>query len=71
MEQKRKKIKSNNLIDLLRLNGHYSPTSNIKIKDWNKYINFFIKKYKICNKDNVLEIGCGAGAFCFLSTKKN
>ena len=58
------------MTDLLRLNGHYSPTSNIKIKDWNKYINFFIKKYKICNKDNVLEIGCGAGAFLFPLYKK-
>lgn len=59
-----------NLKDLLILNGHQSPTSDIKVKNWLKYTNYFIKKFNIQKKDNILEIGCGAGAFLLPFFKK-
>ncbi len=68
--QNAKRKKSKNLQDLLSLNGHFSPTSNINVNDWNNYINHFVQKYNITKKDNILEIGCGAGAFLFPFFKK-
>lgn len=62
-ENKGKKVRSKKLEDLLSLNGHISPSSNINVKTWREYINYFIKKYKINSNHTVLEVGCGAGAF--------
>ena len=59
-----------NLKDLITLNGHQSPTSDVKVKDWIKYTNYFIKRFNIKKKDNILEIGCGAGAFLLPFFKK-
>lgn len=64
------KIKPKNLIDLLKLNGHSSATSEINQKEWKKYTNYFIKKYDINQNHSILEIGCGSGAFLYFFFKK-
>ena len=65
-----KSAKHYDLKDLMALNGHSSYTSKINIKEWIKYTNFFIKKYKIKKKHKILEIGCGCGAFLLPFYKK-
>ncbi|MDC3005246.1 class I SAM-dependent methyltransferase [Candidatus Pelagibacter sp.] len=55
---------------LLKLNGYDSCSAKITTKDWKKYTDFFIKKYKITSSNSILDIGCGSGAFLLPFYKK-
>ena len=68
---KKNKIKNpKSLKTLLKLNGYESTTSSINTKEWKKYTDYFIKKYKFEKSANILDIGCGTGAFLIPFYKK-
>ena len=63
--------KNFSLKDLINLNGYDSHSAKISPKEWNKYTNFFIKKFKLKPSNSILDIGCGSGAFLVPFYKKN
>ena len=64
-----KKNKIKKLKDLLSLNGHISPSSNISVKTWREYTNYFIKNIKSILIILYLKL-VAAGAFYFHFMKK-
>ena len=62
---------SNKYKVLLEMNGWDTGVSSFSINDWKKFINSIIRKFKINNKNNIFEIGCGSGAFLLPFYKKN
>ncbi len=61
--KKGRNLKSKKIQDLLNANGHDSFMGSINKKYWLKYIKHKIKSIKLKKKQNILEYGCGSGAF--------
>ena len=49
--------------DLLNTNGHDSSMGKISKKEWFKYIEDKTERIKLKKNQNILEYGCGSGAF--------
>tara|TARA_B100000767_G_scaffold125759_1_gene119900 strand:- start:940 stop:1770 length:831 start_codon:yes stop_codon:yes gene_type:complete len=49
--------------DLLNANGHNSPMGTLNKDEWLNYVKDKIKKIKLKKNENILEYGCGSGAF--------
>jgi len=63
--------KKSSLKDLINLNGYDSHSAKISTKEWYKYTNFFVNKFKLKPPNSILDIGCGSGAFLYPFYKKN
>ena len=57
-------------LNLIKLNGYNSYSNEISKKNWIKYTNFFLRKYKIKSRENILDVGCGSGVFLIPYYKK-
>ena len=62
-EQKGRELKSSKIENLINANGHNTKFGQFKKKNWNKYIKSIFKSIKIKKGSEILEYGCGAGAF--------
>ena len=71
--RKGKNLISKKTRDILSANGHDSPLGKISKKKWIEYLNNKVKKIKIKKNSNILEYGCGSGAFLshFYNNKYN
>ena len=62
-EQNGNNLKSLKIDNIINANGHNSKFSQFNKKSWFKYIKNLFKKIKINKNNEILEYGCGAGAF--------
>ena len=62
-EKKGRELKSSKIENLIDANGHNTKFGQFKKKNWNKYIKSIFKNVKIKKGSEILEYGCGAGAF--------
>ncbi len=62
-EKKGRELKSSKIENLIDANGHNTKFGEFKKKNWNKYIKSILKNIKIKKGSQILEYGCGAGAF--------
>ncbi len=62
-EKKGRELKSSKLENLINANGHNTKFGQFKKKNWNKYIKSIFKDIRIKKDSEILEYGCGAGAF--------
>ena len=61
--RKGKNLISKKTRDILNANGHDSPLGKVSKKKWTEYLDNKVKKIKIKKNSNILEYGCGSGAF--------
>ena len=69
-EKKGRNLKSSKIESLINANGHDTKFGQFSKKNWNKYIKSIFKDIKIKQNSNILEYGCGAGAFLSYWYKK-
>lgn len=62
-EKKGRELRSSKIENLIDANGHNTKFGQFKKKNWNKYIKSILKNIKIKKGSQILEYGCGAGAF--------
>ena len=62
-EQKGTNLKSSKIDNIISANGFDSKLSQYNKKNWFKYIKNLVKKIKVNKNSEILEYGCGAGAF--------
>ena len=62
-EKQGRDLNSSNINDIIIANGHNSTFGKFNKKSWFKYIKSILKKIKFFKNSNILEYGCGAGAF--------
>ena len=62
-EKKGRELKSSKLENLINANGHNTRFGQFKKKNWNRYIKSIFKSIKVKKGSEILEYGCGAGAF--------
>ena len=62
-EKKGRELKSPKIENIINANGHNTNFGQFKKKEWNKYIKSIFKNIKIKKGSEILEYGCGAGAF--------
>tara|TARA_B110000027_G_scaffold3837_1_gene3436 strand:- start:896 stop:1702 length:807 start_codon:yes stop_codon:yes gene_type:complete len=58
-----KNLISKKIANLLNANGHNSAMGKFNKDEWLKYIKDKIKRIKLKKNQNILEYGCGSGAF--------
>ena len=66
--------KKNSLSDLIKLNGFDNSIKDYNKISWKLMVKDFLKRAKFKRNQNLLEIGCGSGAFlitCNKSVKAN
>ncbi|OGH84945.1 MAG: hypothetical protein A2493_01860 [Candidatus Magasanikbacteria bacterium RIFOXYC12_FULL_33_11] len=59
------------LVDLIALDGFDTGHGSMDEQKWNMMINLIKQKIYFKNDDNIVEIGCGAGAFLFPFYEEN
>ena len=69
-EKKGYNLKSSKFEDILNVNGHDSKLGKYNKKNWYKYIRSLVKNIKLNKNPQILEYGCGAGAFLSYWYKK-
>ena len=69
-EQKGYKLRSSDIDNIIRANGHNSKFSQFNKHSWYKYIKSLFRRIKINKNYEILEYGCGAGAFLSYWYKK-
>ena len=63
------KLQSNNIEELIRINGFDTGVGGYNTEEWLFMINSFIKQINLKSNSDIYEIGCGAGTFLY-SIKK-
>jgi len=61
--QQGRNLNSSNINDIINANGHNSAFGQFNKKSWFEYIKSILKNIKIDKNSEILEYGCGAGAF--------
>ena len=69
-EKKGQNLKSSKIDNLINANGHDTKFGRFSKENWNKYIKSIFKGVRIKKNSNILEYGCGAGAFLSFWYKK-
>ena len=51
------------LVDLIKADGFDSGAGDHTVESWQQFTDFIIQKMGICDSHQVLDVGCGSGAF--------